>query len=71
MQPPGERSYLSVWAGQPVLRTVSVVVRAIRRPGAGIHGHMAESVGAVNVIRAVSAQVKDGVMGSGIGLTKK
>jgi len=45
----GERSYLSVWAGQPVLRTVSVAVRAIRRPGADIHGHMADSVVAANL----------------------
>jgi hypothetical protein len=37
-------------AGQAVLRTVSVDVRAIRRPGASIYGHMADSVGAANVI---------------------
>jgi hypothetical protein len=44
------RASLRVLAGQPVLRTVSVAVRAIRRPGASVHGHMADSVGAANVI---------------------
>ena len=44
------RATLRVLAGRPVLRTVSVAVRAIRRPGAGVHGHMADSVGAANVI---------------------
>src|SRR5260370_28713799 len=41
---------LRVLAGQPVLRTVSVAVRAIRRPGASAHGHMAASGGAADVI---------------------
>ncbi len=41
---------LRVLTGQPVLRTMSVAVRAIRRPGASVHGHMADSVGAANVI---------------------
>ncbi len=44
------RASLRVLAGQLVLRTVSVAVRAIRRPGAIVHGHMADSVGAANVI---------------------
>ena len=44
------RASLRVLAGQRVLRTVSVAVRAIRRPGASVHGHMADSVGAANVI---------------------
>jgi hypothetical protein len=44
------RASLRVLAGQPVLRTVSVAVRAIRRPGASVHGHMADSVGATDVI---------------------
>ena len=44
------RASLRILAGQPVLRTVSVAVRAIRRPGASVHGHMADSVGAANVI---------------------
>jgi hypothetical protein len=38
------------WAAQPVLRTVSVAVRVIGRPGAGVHGYMADSGGATNVI---------------------
>ena len=38
------------WQVSLVLRTVSVAVRAIRRPGASIHGQMADSVGAANVI---------------------
>jgi hypothetical protein len=32
------------------LRTVSVAVRTIRRPGAIVHGHMPDSVGAANGI---------------------
>jgi len=38
------------WQVSQVLRTVSVAVRAIRRPGASVYGHMADSVGAANVI---------------------
>ena len=38
------------WQVSLVLRTVSVAVRAIRRPGASVHGHMADSVGAADVI---------------------
>ena len=33
-----------------VPRTVSVAVRAIRRPGASVYGHMADSVGAADVM---------------------
>ena len=36
-------------AAQPVLRTVSVAVRVIGRPGAGVHGHIADSVLTANI----------------------
>ena len=51
-------------AAQPVLRTVSVAVRVIGRPGAGVHGHMADSVGATNVISEHYAG-QGGVLGRG------
>jgi hypothetical protein len=40
-----------VWAGQPILRTMSVVVRAMCRLDARVHGHIADSVGATDASR--------------------
>lgn len=40
-----------VCAGQAVLRTVSVAVRAMGRLDARVHGHIADSVGAANAER--------------------
>ena len=56
-------------AAQPVLRTVSVAVRVIGRPGAGVHGHMADSVGATTVISEHYAG-QGGVMGRGGAVCK-
>jgi hypothetical protein len=42
---PGQRLCLLVWAGQAVLRTVSVAVREMGRLDARAHGHIADRVG--------------------------
>ena len=47
----GQRFYLLVCAGQAVVRTVSVAVRAMGRLDARGHGHMADRVGAANAER--------------------
>ena len=45
------RVFLLVCAGQAILRTASVAVRAMCRPDARGHGHIADSVGAANAER--------------------
>ena len=45
------RVFLLVCAGQAILRTASVAVRAICRLDARGHGHIADSVGAANAER--------------------
>jgi hypothetical protein len=63
------RASLRVLAGQLVLRTVSVAVRAIRRPGASVHGHMADSVGARGIsfcIICAGQRLCDGTGSSGL-----
>ena len=52
----GEAS-LRVCAGQAVLRTVSVAVRAMGCLDARVHGHIADSVGAANAESAAFTQV--------------
>ncbi len=45
------RVFLLVCAGQAILRTASVAVRAMRGPDAPGHRHIADSVGAANAER--------------------